>query len=280
MANNKTNKSLQIGEIPNEDNETTQDILNRMLEQAKITEAEEKDKPKLKWITELTKKEFYTMFVEHLYNEKGIKFIKDADFEPIQAVLQYFIQDKEFYNNDSVRNNPRFHKGLLCMGNPGTLKTETLYTIGKIWNKLLPAAPRNVEKITFCSASQFISNLQSFSKEQLFIEIKKIEAAPNLIIDDLKTERNLSNYGKFNIFDSILHNRSHFGSNKKTFITANYNGKCICQLSRCKCGFNPKLDNDFQAGMQEFRIKYSDQVFDKLYEMCNIIEFKGESKRF
>jgi DNA replication protein DnaC len=295
-SNSRKSQPIQLGEIlkgssgkethgerfrekftPDNDERSAEDIVKDMIEKAKAEEV--KLAPKLKWITDLNFQEIYQLFVEKLYSERGIEFKKDQDFEPIKAVLQYFIKDPNFFENRALRNDVSFDKGLLLIGNPGTLKTETLEAMAKIFNSMLAAAPRNTEKITLCCASSSVTTLGSMDKAGFYKTMDFLSSAPNLVIDDLKTERTLSNFGKYNIFDIVLHSRSKSGRNKKTFITMNYNGKCLCGLAKCKCGFNPRLDNDLEKGMAEVIVKYSHQVYSRLYQMCNIIEFNGEDKR-
>lgn len=297
QGNNRKNEPMSIGEItqgsiakeptrgerlrqkftPDNDDRSIDNIVKDMIEKAKAEE--KKEAPKLKWITELKFNEIYQLFVEKLYADKGIEFREDKDFEPIKAVIQYFIKDPNFFENRALRNDASFDKGLLLIGNPGTLKTETLEAMAKIFNSRIPAAPRNTEKITLCCASSSVTTLGSMDKAGFYKNLEFLSSAPNLVIDDLKTERTLSNFGKYNIFDIVLHSRSKSGRNKKTFITMNYNGKCLCGLAKCKCGFNPKLDNDLEKGLAEVIVKYSHQVYSRLYQMCNIIEFNGEDKR-
>lgn len=249
-----------------------------------------------KWITELSFDECYEIFVKTLKLHYKIDFVKDKDFEPIKAVIQYFIQDPEFFKNNAVINNANFDRGLLLIGNTGTLKSYTLRTFSIIWNGLLKQCLEwqknnkmyhQIDKIwetrfpfTFCSTSQFVSHLKQYDNKGLFLEISRLEQSPNLILDDMKTEPYHHNFGKHNIFDSVICNRSIKRYNIKTFITTNYNGKCICGLSKCKCGFNGTTQNNIKQGLEEFILKYSEQTHDRLYDLFNIIEFNGESKRF
>ena len=100
-------------------------------------------------------------------------------------------------------------------------------------------------------------------------EFEKIMWRGSRYFDDLKTERIASNFGKVNIFKEILeerYNRMNTNSTSinKTFIT---------------CNFKEGFENDIEAAIDEFGEKYGGRVYDRIFEMFNILEFKGLSFR-
>ncbi|OIQ22174.1 MAG: hypothetical protein BM557_02020 [Flavobacterium sp. MedPE-SWcel] len=87
--------------------------------------------------------------------------------------------------------------------------------------------------------------------------------------DDLKTERIASNYGKVNIFKELLEERYNRVDPKtkkrlKTFVT---------------CNFKEGFEDNLEKAVDEFGEKYGSRVWDRMFEMFNIIEFKGKSFR-
>jgi DNA replication protein DnaC len=82
------------------------------------------------------------------------------------------------------------------------------------------------------------------------------------LFDDVKTEREASNYGKVNVFKDVFEKR--YESKAMTYITCNY---------------QEDAPNDVEKAVNEFGAKYGARVWDRMYEMFNIIEFKGKSFR-
>jgi len=80
--------------------------------------------------------------------------------------------------------------------------------------------------------------------------------------DDVKTERIASNYGMTNLFKDIIEKREV--RKLKTYIT---------------CNFKEDQPGNIPAALLEFGEKYGSRVFDRLFSMFNIIEFKGKSFR-
>jgi DNA replication protein DnaC len=80
--------------------------------------------------------------------------------------------------------------------------------------------------------------------------------------DDVKTERTANNYGKAELMKDILEAR--YINKVRTYITCNY-----------KDG----ADEDVEIALLEFQEKYGNRVYDRLFEMFNIIVFTGDSFR-
>lgn len=226
----------------------------------------------------MNENEFFNQLVLNL-KQFGIEYQKTIDYDSVLAVCQYFTNSVNFLKNSSIKNKPALNKGLLLIGNSGTLKTKILQTAAKIYNQNLQDSDKKRDSIYFVSCSKFMLQMNTVDKKEIFTNLNEICSKTHLILDDLKTEVLYNSFGKMNIFDDILQERGNNTNVYKTFATCNYNGKCTCKLSVCRCGFNPKLNNDLKAGLNEFKIKYSEQSYDRLFGMFNIIEFKGKSMR-
>lgn len=113
---------------------------------------------------------------------------------------------------------------------------------------------------------EFISNGQE--KEMFFNKY----ANGNLFLDDLKREKDASNFGLTNVVKSILekryNNQKHYSSEKqkiiKTFATMN---------------FHDKHPYNIDVAMQECGIRYGSHIYDRIFDMFNIVVFKGKSLR-
>ena len=93
-------------------------------------------------------------------------------------------------------------------------------------------------------------------------EFYKIMNYGTRYFDDVKTERTANNYGKAELMKDILEAR--YINKARTYIT---------------CNFKEGADGDVELALLEFRDKYGNRVYDRLFEMFNIVVFKGESFR-
>ena len=206
-----------------------------------------------------------------LWNEFLIKFkeVNRVDFiqteesiENIKTIFLYFLKDKDFFfcNNLSNLSKPSFDKGLLIIGNYGNGKTSVMMTFEQIFKR--------VKGYSFKSYSaNGIVNLFESIKNDEFSDLSKADFERRMnfgirYFDDVKTERHASNFGKVNLFKDILENREK--NNSITYIT---------------CNFKDGYPNDIEQALNEFEEKYGARVYDRLFKMFNIIEFKGKSFR-
>jgi DNA replication protein DnaC len=188
----------------------------------------------------------------------GIDGVSTKNLEPL---VYYFSKDERFFEceNLSKLSEPSFDKGLLIIGTFGNGKTSTMKVFEHIFKSIPGVGFKGY------SANEVVLQFEKCSgnsADALRTEFIKRMYNGNRYFDDLKTERIASNFGKVNIFKEILEER--YNRKSKTFITANF-----------KEGF----ENDIEAAVDEFGEKYGPRVYDRLFEMFNIIEFKGKSFR-
>ena len=77
------------------------------------------------------------------------------------------------------------------------------------------------------------------------------------MIDDVKAEGDAFKYSKKNLLDDILYYR--YENEARTIITCNY---------------DKNHPNDLEKAIDEFGTKYDGRIYDRLFEMFNIIEVK------
>ena len=181
---------------------------------------------------------------------------------PIRSTIAYFTncEIKMIECLDSLKGKPlnkARKKGLLLIGNYGTGKTSTMRTIEQILrdNHLKGqfkgyTANEIVELYEECQTPQ---DKKGFWKRML-IHI--------IYIDDVKTEREASNYGKANIIKEIIEKRYDRGL-----------------LTHISCNYKSGHANEIEPGIAEFGERYGGRVLDRIFEMFNIIEFKQKSFR-
>ena len=208
----------------------------------------------------LEKTVFWNEFI-HIYKEYYNKSFQSTEesVENIKPIMRYFLKDEAFFDSSRLYtkiNEPSFDKGLLIIGDYGNGKSSIMKTI----HLVLQTYPSL--SFAYRSANDVVSDFEK-CKEAVDKEIfwRNILAG-RCFFDDVKTEREASNYGKVNLFKDIIERR--------------YDKKVITHLS---CNYHPEHPNDIEAGLEEFGEMYGGRVYDRLKEQYNIIEFKGQSFR-
>ncbi len=210
----------------------------------------------------ITSRQLWNNFKFYFEKVTGNKFEKSPQtIQNLEPILYYFSKDKRFFNcvNISTLSQPSFDKGLLIIGDYGNGKTSVMKTFEFIF--------QGVQDISFkgYTANEVVTMFEKITDDENEHTRTQFENAMYKGIryfDDLKTERIASNYGKVNIFKDILEER--YNRNSKTHITCNF-----------KEGFNGNI----KVGIDEFGEKYGGRVYDRVFEMFNIVEFKGKSFR-
>jgi len=208
----------------------------------------------------ITAKHLWNLFKSNfeLVNKKEFQIIPEITIENLEPIIYYFSKDERFFNckNLSKLSIPSFEKGLLIIGTYGNGKTSTMRVFEHIF--------KPIKSMTFkgYSANEVVN---MFEKCDSDIDRDEFEAKMwrgKRFFDDVKTEKLASNYGKVNIFKEIFEER--YSRKLITHATANF-----------KDGF----EGDIDAAVEEFGEKYGNRVYDRIFEMYNIIEFKGKSFR-
>lgn len=220
----------------------------------KIREPQPKKKVKT-----LSKEILWKLFIENFKKNEGVDFSKDSNsLENIKPLIYYFIGDLENFKkckNVSELSKPSLKKGLLIIGGYGNGKTSIMKALErslKQTNIVFRGYTTN-EIVTMYEAIE--SNID---KE---IYHKKFKTG-TIYFDDVLTEREASNYGKIDLMKEVLEER--YAKKLRTYITCNY-----------KDG----TGEDIKEGLHQFGLRYGSRVYDRLFEMFNIVEFKGKSFR-
>lgn len=222
-------------------------------------------------ILEEKKELVFSVTAKDLYNEfrKRFESVTKSKFERIEGVtiknleplIYYFSKDQRFFEceNLSKISDPSFEKGLLIIGTFGNGKTATM----KVFENIFKAVPGFAFK--GYSANESVLMFEKCTgdhADEMRAEFEKAMYRGRRYFDDIKTERIASNYGKVNIFKEILEER--YNRKEPTYITCNY-----------KDGH----EGNIEAAIDEFGEKYGARMFDRVFEMFNVIEFKGKSFR-
>ena len=209
----------------------------------------------------ITKSVIWKYFEEFYKAETGREFQRTPEsIKNIEPIIKYFAVDDEFFKCENLvknMNEPSFKKGLLIIGKYGNGKTSILRTLSTMFNHFkMPIRFRTVNSHDLVTEWESIS---SQGGRHLFFEKYLCSM---LHIDDVKKERKASNYGTVEIIRDILEKR--YDKKLKTFITCNYR--------------ESDKEGNLKDALIEFS-RYGNHIYDRLFEMFNIIEFKGKSFR-
>lgn len=228
------------------------------------------NKPEIK-PNEITARELWELFKLKFTIVNSRDFVKTENtITNLEPLIYYFTKDERFFKCDNLSkvSEPSFSKGLLIIGNFGNGKTATMKTFEAIFN--------NIEGFQFkgYSANEVVTMFEACSSDIDREDFNKKMYRGTRYFDDVKTERIASNYGKVNLFKEVLEERySRFYPTKttdeprrklKTYVTAN---------------FKDGHPNNIEMALEEFSEKYGERVYDRLFEMFNVVEFKGKSFR-
>lgn len=203
---------------------------------------------------------------------KQYSFLKDSKIN-LWTTLYYFLKNENFFNSPILNKEftfgkvkkksiPNFKKGNLIIGNFGNGKTSTMKTFYKCFQEISKKHGNNDNYFITYTANEIVQMYESCDTNREKDYFWKKMLVKTIYIDDVKTEREASNYGKINIIREILERRSE-NKDLKTHITCNY-----------KMGGINLTDS-----ILEFGEIYGARVFDRLFEMFNVIEYKGNSFR-
>lgn len=214
----------------------------------------------------ITKKLIWNYFLMSYQIVNGKEFEETPDtVKNIAPVVLYFARDPQFFQSERLLTRigktslePSFKKGLLIFGNYGNGKTSIMLSMCKFmshyrlkgWFK----AAKSHELVTEFEGLQTPSDRTEF--------FKKYGDFP-LYLDDVKKEKIASNFGKVDVVREILEKR--YDNNAITHITCNQR--------------EGDASVDIEDTLAEFGERYGGHIYDRLFEMFNIIEFKGKSFR-
>ncbi|MEF9476752.1 hypothetical protein OWR28_02415 [Chryseobacterium sp. 1B4] len=233
---------------------------------------------------------FYGAFVEN-YKFISVKEFDESlnDFESrklARTLVSYFIGNKSFYkspllckNSDGTfKSQPDMNKGLMIIGSYGIGKTSIIETFHNIFKYARDNAFRIKNKagefeqlrwydiyFSFCTTNDVVSEFEGIKRNEhsgedyVWDQFWKKHSKGFRYYDDVMTEKVASNFGKVELFKQIFEKR--YSNRAKTIISLNYEGESI------------------DSTLEAFAKRYGERNYDRLFEMYNIIELKGESLR-
>jgi DNA replication protein DnaC len=185
--------------------------------------------------------------------------VNDETITRLNTLTDYFAESDLFFNSSlliKTKNNPSFDKGLFIIGDFGTGKSTMLTSIVNVLNS------NRKLNILAVNAQKVIHEYESLENSQNKKGFYRKYSKGQILFDDILTEDKANNYGTKNVFKELLEVR--YDNEAKTYIICNY---------------DPKFPRDVEKALDQFLLKYGGRVYDRLFEMFNIIEFQGISMR-
>ena len=213
------------------------------------------------------------------FNEKNPYSGTNEPLQYICTLIYYFMRHDRFFESPLLRKDlsePSFDKGTLSIGGYGCGKTS-------VFNALFAAFRNHIEfvknkrpsnekeiiskyDVRSCVSSEVVNDYNSTKIANDVIH--PLLSSKPLYIDDILREEDANNFGKLNIFKTVLTHRAD--RDYKTHLTTNYH----------EVENNGKVEFlNTQDSLLEFRNRYDGRVHDRLFGTYNIIELKGKSFR-
>lgn len=227
---------------------------------------ESKNKPTVKKLSkEDFKKELYKRFSKEYFIQNKVKYSLENEYlENLKPILYYFLGDLEnflkcnnLYQNEKCK--PSLSKGLLIVGNFGNGKTSTL----KAFSEVTKGTKKYFKVIGTKEAVTKYSFLKedNYNQELFYKDLIKT----NFLFDDLLKEEKASSYGTLNLIEQVLEGK--YREKKIAHGTLNYKEN------------SSGVIEDIETAIEQIGEKYGNYMYDRVYSMFNIIEFKGKSLR-
>lgn len=178
----------------------------------------------------------------------------DDNRDVVELIAKYFTQDPEYNAAGIITNEPSLNKGLLIFGDYGVGKSLLFEIIHAVGRELMVDYRYSGLWFRCVSAGSFVEHYMAevVKKEKNALTNFDIRDyyKGQLYIDDLGFEKKAFNRDE--LFSKLLFERNRAKS--KTFITTNLTPSEISE-------------------------RYGERIGDRLFEMFNLIKWKGESFR-
>lgn len=259
----KSKEELSIEELcliewyENENNRT-----NSQVDKESIREYWEKTLEDKKQTNFTSTKSLLNYTLKIWIKQNSRKMILDEETRSFMYTLAYyFLGDENFYKSPLIfkgKNNnliPSLDKGLLIVGNYGCGKTS-------IVSAFRAASQNQPFEFSRIFARFLVTRYETLTepdcKKRYWDDYKKGIKC----FDDVLSEELANNYGKVDIIKTILLYR--YESKSKTHAIINY---------------DDSFPNDTSKALEQIYTKYGSRLYDRCFDMFNIIELKNPSKR-
>ncbi|ESU27093.1 hypothetical protein FLJC2902T_22710 [Flavobacterium limnosediminis JC2902] len=204
----------------------------------------------------------YNYFKKYYSEINGKAFIETNEtIAFVYTLIYYFKNETNFHLSPLLYNVPNTYisldKGLIIIGGYGTGKSSCLLTFQYMLNTIF----KSTVTLKFEKAIDVVHEYENLPQEEIELFYEKY-CNGFRVIDDLKSEKEASRYGKTDIYKEILFKRCD-NPIINSIITSNYSEE------------NP---NNMEAAIENF-YRYGGRVLDRIYGKFNFIELNGKSFR-
>ena len=212
-------------------------------------------------LTPLVLWNFFLVEYEIINKRKFVISFESKAF--VFTVMYYFLQSSKFYNSPLFYTVPNceisLKKGLLIVGGVGVGKTSIMKTIVSLISKC--SLNFDQHPVRMHNTVDIVEEFESCTNSSR-IEVSKKYSKSFRVFDDVKNEREASNFGKVDLFKDILYKRCE-----------NHNFRTVIL-----CNYESEFNGDIYQAIEGFG-RYGDRNYDRLFEAFNFIELKGISNR-
>ena len=176
------------------------------------------------------------------------------NIEPLLYYLSDNFEKFKLCDNLTKLSQPSLEKGMLIIGGYGNGKSSIMRALDKCL-----IGTTNTFKLF--SANDVVHEFETTKNDEK-VEFDAKYLKGKRCFDDVLTEKVASNYGKVDVFKDIIERR--------------YDKKLITHIN---CNFIDGEVGNLDSGLAQFENRYGGRVYDRLFSMFNIIQFKGNSFR-
>lgn len=242
---------------------------------------EPEPKPQLKKLVEIDFVSLYGLFKEAYLEANAKEFnpeLNNGEPKILAFTLLYYIFHNEAFLKSPILNKtinqPHLDKGLLVIGSYGCGKTSIFKAIRHLCFTALTDEEIKVKDVdgdmvslqryrrlffAYFTTNDVVTDYEGCSTQEAKTRFWYIMSKGRHYYDDLMREREASNYGKLEIFKDILESR--YDKRSPTMASLNYDGDTA------------------ETTLQAMGRKYGPRVYDRLFEMFNVVEVNGKSLR-
>ncbi|MBE7691166.1 P-loop NTPase family protein [Tenacibaculum piscium] len=207
----------------------------------------------------------FKKFTKEYFKQNKRKYVLKGEYlENLKPIFLYFLGDYEGFikcknvlQNDNCK--PSLDKGLLIVGEFGNGKTSTMEAFAEV----LKRTKKKFKVIGTKEAVTKFSFLKDNNEKQENFYKELINQ--NYLFDDLLKEDKASSYGKVNLIEQVLEEKYR----KKILAHATLNYKII----------DGETIRNVETAIEQLGDSYGGYLYDRVFSMFNIIEFKGGSLR-
>lgn len=188
--------------------------------------------------------------------------------EEYKPILAYFSKKESFFSYNNLMANvsvPSFDKGILVIGGYGNGKT----TFFKALHQALQ--PFDGHRFKFMTANECVQMREDVKDSDTKVgDLVKMVQTGRVYFDDLLTERDAFTPGRVNFLKEVLEGR---------YVNLSRSELKVKPVTFASMNFPDGNNGDVDAALEAFGERYGARLYDRLFEMFNIITITGKSLR-